>query len=162
LRTSEAVDWANTGSAIASRRPRQSTCVSWQAEYFPEAKGLRLVGHQRSPRSHEIKDFLASNLIPYRWLDVAGNQDARVLLDAAGVGADELPVLFFEDGSVLRSPEPRQVAERLGRPISAAFALYDLVIVGAITRQQQSTATFESVWSTSSSMTKYASGSGLF
>jgi len=103
----------------------------WQAEYLPEAKGLRLVGHQWSPRSHEIKDFLASNLIPYRWLDVARNQDARVLLDAAGVGADELPVLFFEDGSVLRSPEPRQVAERLGRPLSAAFTLYDLVIVGA-------------------------------
>ena len=104
---------------------------SWQAEYLPEAKGLRLVGHQWSPRSHEIKDFLASNLIPYRWLDVAGNQDARVLLDAAGVGTDELPVLFFEDGSVLRSPEPRQVAERLGRPLSAAFTLYDVVIVGA-------------------------------
>ena len=104
---------------------------AWQAEYLPEAKGLRLVGHQWSPRSHEIKDFLASNLIPYRWLDVAGNPDARVLLDAAGVGADELPVLFFEDGSVLRSPEPRQVAERLGRPLSAAFTLYDLVIVGA-------------------------------
>ena len=44
---------------------------AWQAEYLPEAKGLRLVGHQWSPRSHEIKDFLAGNLIPYRWLDVA-------------------------------------------------------------------------------------------
>ena len=45
----------------------------WQAESLPEAKGLRLVGHQWSPRSHAIKDFLASNLVPYRWLDV----DAR-------------------------------------------------------------------------------------
>jgi thioredoxin reductase (NADPH) len=104
---------------------------AWQAEYLPEAKGLRLIGHQWSPRSYAIKDFLASNLIPYRWLDVARNQDARVLMDAAGVGADELPVLFLEDGSVLRCPEPRQVAERLGRPLSAAFDLYDLVIVGA-------------------------------
>ncbi|MEP7274288.1 MAG: FAD-dependent oxidoreductase [Acidobacteriota bacterium] len=104
---------------------------AWQAEYLPEAKGLRLVGHQWSPRSYAIKDFLASNLLPYRWLDIARNQDARVLLDAAGVGVDELPVLFFEDGSVLRSPEPRQVAERLGRPLLAAFELYDLVIVGA-------------------------------
>jgi len=32
---------------------------------------------------------------------------------------------------VLRNPEPRQVAERLGRPLAAAFDLYDLVIVGA-------------------------------
>jgi thioredoxin reductase (NADPH) len=104
---------------------------SWQASYLPEAKGLRLVGYQWSPRSHAIKDFLAGNLIPYRWLDVERHPDARILLDAAGVSLQELPALVFEDGSALRSPEPRQVAERLGRPLSASFDLYDLVIVGA-------------------------------
>jgi thioredoxin reductase (NADPH) len=104
----------------------------WQAEYLPEAKGLRLVGYQWSPRSHAIKDFLAGNLIPYRWLDVTRDSDARVLLEAAGIGADELPALFFDEGApVLRNPEPRQVAERLGRSLSAAFDVYDLVIVGA-------------------------------
>ena len=104
---------------------------AWQAEYLPEAKGLRLVGHQWSPRSHDIKDFLAGNLIPYRWLDVERNPDTQSLLDAAGVGVSELPALFFEDGSALRNPEPRQVAERLGRSLSAALEMYDLVIVGA-------------------------------
>jgi thioredoxin reductase (NADPH) len=104
---------------------------SWQASYLPEAKGLRLVGLQWSPQSHAIKDFLAGNLIPYRWLDIERDPDARTLLDAVGVTSDELPALVFEDGSVLRSPEPRRVAERLGRPLSAAFDLYDLVIVGA-------------------------------
>lgn len=104
---------------------------AWQVDYLPEAKGLRLVGHQWSPRSHAIKDFLASSLIPYRWLDIERDADARTLLDAAGVGTNELPVLFLEDGAVLRDPEPRQVAERLGRPLSAAFDVYDLVIVGA-------------------------------
>lgn len=104
---------------------------AWQAEYLPEAKGLRLVGHQWSPQSHTIKDFLAGNLLPYRWLDVERNPDAQVLLDAAGVQQNELPALVFEDGSVLRNPEPREVAARLGRPMSAAFDVYDLVIVGA-------------------------------
>lgn len=104
---------------------------AWQAEFLPEPPGVRLVGHQWSPRSHAIKDFLASSLIPYRWLDVARDADAETLLRAGGVGAAELPVMFFEDGSVLRNPEPRQVAERLGRPLAAAFDLYDLVIVGA-------------------------------
>jgi thioredoxin reductase (NADPH) len=104
---------------------------AWQAEYLPEAKGLRLVGHQWSPRSHAIKEFLASNLVPYRWLDVARDPDTRALLDAAGVGAEELPALWFEDGFVLRNPEPRQVAERLGRSLSATYDVYDLVIVGA-------------------------------
>ncbi len=104
---------------------------AWQAAYLPEEQGLRLVGHQWSPRSHVIKDFLAGNLIPYRWLDVARNPDTRGLLDAAGIDAGELPALFFEDGTALRNPEPRQVAERLGRSLSAALNMYDLVIAGA-------------------------------
>jgi thioredoxin reductase (NADPH) len=104
---------------------------AWQAEFLPEAKGLRVVGHQWSPQSHEIKDFLASNLIPYRWLDIERDADTRVLLEAANVTAKELPAIFFEDGTVLRNPAPRQVAERLGRSLSASLNLYDLVIVGA-------------------------------
>jgi thioredoxin reductase (NADPH) len=104
---------------------------TWQAEYLPEAKGLRLVGHQWSPRSHDIKNFLAGNLIPYHWLDVERDSTTRTLLDAAGLGADDLPALFFEDGSALGNPERRAVAERLGRSLSAAFELYDLVIAGA-------------------------------
>jgi len=104
---------------------------AWQAEVLPEASGLRLVGHQWSPRSHEIKNFLARNLIPYRWLDVDRNPDAKALLDAAGVGMDDLPTLILEDGSAIRNPDPRAVAERLGKSLSAAQDLYDLVIVGA-------------------------------
>jgi thioredoxin reductase (NADPH) len=103
----------------------------WKADYLPEARGLRLVGHQWSARSHEIKDFLAGNLLPYHWMDAARHADAKSLLDSAGIGADDLPALFFEDGTALRNPEPRQVAERLGRSLSAAHELYDLVIVGA-------------------------------
>jgi len=104
---------------------------AWQAESLPETTGLRLIGHQWATRSHAIKDFLASNLVPYRWLDVERDADARTLLESAGVATDALPALFFEDGSVLTNPEPRQVAERLGRPLSAAFDVYDLVVVGA-------------------------------
>jgi thioredoxin reductase (NADPH) len=104
---------------------------AWQAADLPEEKGLRLVGHQWSPRTHVIKNFLAGNLIPYRWLDVARGPDAQSLLDASGIPAGDLPALFFEDGTALRNPEPRDVAERLGRSLSAALTLYDLVIAGA-------------------------------
>ena len=104
---------------------------AWQAEYLPEAKGLRLIGHQWSPRSHQIKDFLAGNLVPYRWVDVDRDQDSAGLLEAAGIEASDLPAVIFEDGTALRNPEPRQVAERLGRSLSASSELYDLVIAGA-------------------------------
>ena len=105
---------------------------AWQAESLPEAKGLRLVGHQWSPRSHAIKDFLASNLIPYRWLEVTRDADARALLDRGRVAPEDLPALFFDnDTPVLRNPDTRQVAEHLGRSMTASYDLYDLVIVGA-------------------------------
>jgi thioredoxin reductase (NADPH) len=104
---------------------------AWQAEHLPETAGLRVVGHQWSPRSHAVKDFLAGNLIPYRWIDADREPSSAVLLEAAGVTGDDLPALLFEDGSVLRNPDVRQVAAKLGRPLSVAHSLYDLVIVGA-------------------------------
>ena len=105
---------------------------AWEADYLPETQGLRLVGHQWSPRSHEIKDFLAGNLIPYRWIDAdRDTDDATGLLDAVGFESGDLPALFFEDGSALRNPDTRQVAERLGRPLTFSSDLYDLVIAGA-------------------------------
>jgi thioredoxin reductase (NADPH) len=104
---------------------------AWDAESLPEAKGLRLVGHQWSPRSHAIKDFLAGSLLPYRWMDVERDPDAQKLLDSQSLGVDCLPALFFEDGSFLCNPGPRQVAERLGKSLTASHDVYDLVIVGA-------------------------------
>src|SRR5262249_37467354 len=62
---------------------------SWQAEYRPEITGLRLIGYPWSPRSHEVKDFLAGNLIPYRWFDIERDHEARRLLEAAGAQIEE-------------------------------------------------------------------------
>ena len=104
---------------------------AWHAERPPEAAGLRVLGRQWSPKSHAIKDFLAGNLIPYRWIDVERDAQAAELLTAAGAGDGDLPLLLLDDGTVLRDPAMRDVAERLGRRIEAAQELYDLVIVGA-------------------------------
>lgn len=104
---------------------------AWQVERVPEQTGLRLVGHQWSPRSHGIKNFLAASLIPYRWLQFGLDPDARVLCEAAGVAPEDLPALFLEDGSVLRNPDPVDVAGVLRLSTRATHDLYDLVVVGA-------------------------------
>jgi thioredoxin reductase (NADPH) len=104
---------------------------SWQAEYRPEVTGLRLIGYQWSPRSHDVKDFLACNLIPYRWLDVERDPDVPKLLEAAGVQTQEMPVLILENGTVLRNPTQGQVAECLCLKMAATHDLYDVIIVGA-------------------------------
>ncbi len=105
--------------------------ATWHGEYRPEVTGIRIVGHQWSPRSHDVKNFLAANLVPYRWLDVERDPDARPVVEAAEVAAHELPVLLLENGTVLRNPTRQELAEGLGLTNTAAYDLYDLVIVGA-------------------------------
>jgi thioredoxin reductase (NADPH) len=104
---------------------------AWQAERPPETAGLRLLGRQWSPQSHAIKDFLAGNLIPYRWIDVERDSQAAALVSAAGVDLASLPAVLLENGAVLKNPTVHELAERLGLRVVAAHELYDLVIVGA-------------------------------
>lgn len=103
----------------------------WQADFRPEFKGIRLVGYQFSPRSHQIKDFLSGNLMPYQWLDVQTNELARELMAANSIGVEQLPAVFFEDGAFLAQPSLVDIAGRAGLSASAKSDLYDVVIVGA-------------------------------
>lgn len=103
----------------------------WQAGFRPEFKGIRLVGYQFSPRSHQIKDFLSGNLMPYQWLDVQTNELARELMAANNIGVEQLPAVFFEDGEFLAQPSLADIAGRAGLSASAKSDLYDVVIVGA-------------------------------
>jgi thioredoxin reductase (NADPH) len=42
----------------------------WQDTFKPVFKGIKVIGYQFSPKSHEIKEFLSGNLVPYQWQDV--------------------------------------------------------------------------------------------
>jgi thioredoxin reductase (NADPH) len=89
-----------------------------------------VIGHRFSKDSHDLRDFLARNRVPARWLDVERDGEARELLQVAGVEADRLPVALLEDGTVLERPTVLELAERLGVAGRPAQAHYDLVIVG--------------------------------
>ena len=105
--------------------------ADWHSNYRPAFEGLKLVGYQFSPRSHELKDFLAGNLFPYQWLDIEANPQAQALLDLHGIGLQDLPAVVFEDGTVLAHPELSAVGEHLGLQPKASQSLYDLAIIGA-------------------------------
>src|SRR3954467_3733021 len=83
------------------------------------ATNLRLVGDRWSTASHELREFLARNLVPYRWLDVESDPQARVLLDLAQIDAGSLPALVLDDGEVLVTPDLHQVAQRTGPHVRA-------------------------------------------
>jgi thioredoxin reductase (NADPH) len=104
--------------------------ATWEAGAALEAGGVRIIGHRFSKDSHDLRDFLARNRVPARWLDVERDGEARELLRVAGVAADRLPVALLEDGSVLERPTILELAERLGVAGQPAQDHYDLVIVG--------------------------------
>jgi thioredoxin reductase (NADPH) len=103
----------------------------WQAGYRPPFEGLRVIGHRWSLNDHNVRNFLSQNHVPYRWLDVAGNDEAAKLLKDAGLDPDKLPVVLFPDGSVLVNPEVEALASKVGLSVQATQEFYDLVVVGA-------------------------------
>lgn len=103
----------------------------WHANFKPEFHGIHLVGYQYSPKSHTIKDYLSGNLIPYRWLDIEGNEKAEELLESNSLKTSDLPVIFFDDGSYIKDPAPIQIADKLGKSPTASETIYDVVIIGA-------------------------------
>jgi thioredoxin reductase (NADPH) len=103
---------------------------TWEAGASLEAGGVRIVGHRFSRDTHDLRDFLARNRVPARWMDVERDGEARELLQVVGVEEDRLPVALLEDGSVLERPTVLELAERLGVAGQPAEDHYDLVIVG--------------------------------
>ncbi len=103
----------------------------WQSHYVPNFKGIKVVGYQFSPDSHTVKDYLASNLIPYWWLDVEKNPDAKGVMELNKVSTGQLPLVVFNDGTFLTRPTIKAIAEKIGRNVKITNEIYDVVMVGA-------------------------------
>jgi thioredoxin reductase (NADPH) len=103
----------------------------WTHAHPDRDSEVRVVGHRWSERTHEVKSFLAHNHVPYRWLEVDQSDEATRLLDLAGAGVDDLPVVALPDGAALRAPTSVELADALGLRTQAQRELYDLCIVGA-------------------------------
>ena len=105
----------------------------WQASYRPAFQGIRVLGTRWSPRSYELRDFLARNHVPYQWIDVeisANDPETKRLLEALGREAASLPVVLFPDGTKLLESVPAEVAQKVGLRTRAQTNFYDLAIVG--------------------------------
>ncbi|MBC6991806.1 FAD-dependent oxidoreductase [Hymenobacter sp. BT491] len=105
--------------------------TAWQAKYKPRFQGLRLIGFQWSPLSHELKDFLAGYMVAFQWLDFETNPEAKELLDTTGLTAADLPVVVFEDGTAESRPDRTAIASKIGLALKASSQLYDVVVIGA-------------------------------
>jgi len=86
----------------------------WQSNFHPPFEGIRVLGNRWSPASHNIKDFLARNHVPYQWLDIeSAEQDAEVRRLVESLDEEErlhLPLVIFTDGTRLPEPSTTDIA----------------------------------------------------
>jgi thioredoxin reductase (NADPH) len=105
----------------------------WRASYRPAFEGMRVLGTRWSPRSYELRDFLARNHVPYQWIDVelsANDSETKRLLDVLGPETSNLPVVLFPDGTKLLEGAPMEIAQKIGLRTRAQTDFYDLAIIG--------------------------------
>ncbi len=104
----------------------------WQASFKPEFKGVKVISDRWSSDSHDLRDFLSRNQIPYRWLDIESNEEAQKLVEYADSTKDSacLPLVITGDGTKLVKPSVTEMAQQLGLQTEATKPFYDLVIVG--------------------------------
>jgi thioredoxin reductase (NADPH) len=100
----------------------------WASTNRPRYELVRVVGEEWSARSHEIRDLLDRNAVPFGFYPVDSEQ-GQALLRQAGPAA-ELPVLLLFDGQVLTSPSNTELAAALGVRTRPGATRYDLAVIG--------------------------------
>jgi len=104
----------------------------WNANVEAPYDGIRVAGTLWSSTSHNVKDFLARNSIPYQWLDIEKDDVALQMVNSAtdSLATRQLPVVFFPDGSNLINPSFSELADKVGMQTQASQPFYDLIVVG--------------------------------
>lgn len=103
----------------------------WRVHARLPYQGIRIAGTLWSLPCHQAKDFLTRHQIPYQWLDIEKDSNARQLVEDATSGSAKLPVVFFPNGEVLVQPELRELADKVGLQTRAELPFYDIAIVGS-------------------------------
>ena len=75
--------------------PLNDLLDDWWASFRPPFEGIKVIGLRWSPRSHETKEFLARNGIPYRWLDIEDAEEARRLVSLAMTNDKKASLMFL-------------------------------------------------------------------
>jgi thioredoxin reductase (NADPH) len=126
-------DWIDKPTQPGDERFHQAISgflYEWARLHGPRFQAVRVVGDQWSARSHELRDLLSRNSIPFGFYPVDSPQGQR-LLGAAGASGGQLPVVVLFDGRVLVDPSNAAVAEALGVRTRPGATTYDLTVVGA-------------------------------
>jgi thioredoxin reductase (NADPH) len=97
-----------------------------------QAGGLILIGSQHNADTLGLREFLARNGHPVAYFDVVQHPETAALASRFGIGEDDIPAVIAPDGTVLRRPGIRALADAVGiSPDALHERSFDLVVVGA-------------------------------
>ena len=102
----------------------------WGRSNLPGLEVVRVVGEPWAARSHELRELLGRNGVPFGFYP-AGGPEAQRLLEEAGAAGTALPAVVMFDGRVLANPANAEVAEALGVSTRPGGSRYDVTVIGA-------------------------------
>ena len=91
---------------------------------------ITVYGAPWCPDCKRSKQFLGEQRIPYNWVDIDQDEEARSYVQQVNSGRQIIPTIVFEDGSVLVEPSNAEMAAKLGISPKAKREFYDLVVIG--------------------------------
>jgi thioredoxin reductase (NADPH) len=102
----------------------------WWRQRGGRYEAVTVIGGENQARSHEIRDLLTRNSVPFGF---HRNDSAAGLaaLDRLGLRAEQGPVVALYSGAVLVDPTNAEVGQALGVDVRPPERTYDLLIVGA-------------------------------
>src|ERR1700748_1002058 len=92
---------------------------------------VRIIGKAGSATAYKIRDYLQRSDVPFDWIELANDQQARAQAGVDSLQDPRLPVCIFSDGTRMESPTLRQITEKLGWFRTATLPECDLAIYGA-------------------------------
>jgi len=95
----------------------------------PPKSRVTLVGNRWDAACSNLRQFLSRNQITYDWL-TPDAPDLSARWPGPRPADGDCPVLKLDDGTVLRQPPTRDLAQRLGLQTKARHAGYDTMIIG--------------------------------
>src|SRR5690242_1600019 len=108
----------------------QQALTAWTIAHRPRHLVYRIVGEQWAPRSHQLRDMLGRNGVPFEFCP-ADSAAGQHLVRDHGIDQSQLPAVILHDGSVLHDPSNAELAEAHGIDAQPPSDEYDLAIVGA-------------------------------
>jgi thioredoxin reductase (NADPH) len=108
----------------------QEALSGWSTAHQPKHLVYRMIGEEWDRRSHDLRDALTVNGIPFAF-HTKDSDSGRQLVSDHRVDITRLPALIRHDGTVLQQPSMAEMALSHGVQTRPTAPVYDLVVLGA-------------------------------